>query len=68
MGKEFVEALKKMALDTTYTTADSYSSDSVLHPDNLISFVDKHVEYVLSHPGTNPEHYVSNLRLMTRKR
>lgn len=67
-GKEFVEALTKMAKDEIYHTGSTYSSNATLHPDNIISFVDKHIEYVLTHPGVNPIHYVSNLRLMTRKR
>ena len=67
-GIKIKEALRLMAANDEYHTESSYSADIVNNPDNLISFVDKHLKYLRSHPTTNPWHYVSNLRLMTRKR
>jgi hypothetical protein len=65
-GAKIKEALQRMASDSTYMTASSYSANSNLYPDNLISFVDKHLDYLRAHPATNPRHYLANLRLMTR--
>jgi hypothetical protein len=67
-GLEFVEKLKTMAQDTAFNTESSYSANSDLYPDNLIPFVNKHINYIRSHPATDPQHYLSNLRLMTRVR
>jgi len=67
-GVETVAALKSMAADNAYNTGSSYSANSTNHPDNLISFVDKHVDYLKKHPAVDPSHYLANLRLMTRVR
>ncbi len=58
--------LEAMVLDKSYNTESSYSSNSELYPDNVQSFIDKHMNYINTHPDTNIEHYLSNLRLMTR--
>jgi len=65
-GVEFKEILRQMAQDKKYKTGPSYSANVDLYPDHLIPFVNKHVDYVRSHPGTDPQHYLANLRLMTR--
>lgn len=67
-GKEFIENLHSMDADTKYNTDPSFSVNSELYPDNLMPFVDKHINYVRSHPSTDPRHYLANLRLMTRLR
>jgi hypothetical protein len=67
-GVQVKDSLKEMAEDERYNTNPSYSANTDAHPDNLISFVDKHMNYLSSHPSTNPEHYLANLRLMTRFR
>lgn len=58
--------LRSMVNDTAYSTEPSYSTNSGLYPDNLIPFVDKHMNYLLHHPATETGHYLANLRLMTR--
>lgn len=65
-GIEVELILRKMAVDDAYNTDSSYSANSILYPDNLIPFVDKHMNYLLTHPAIDPRHYISNLRLMTR--
>ena len=67
-GEEIKQTLQRMAKDGTYNTKSSYSANVVQHPDNLISFVDKHMNYINTHPSIDPYPYVSNLRLMTRIR
>jgi hypothetical protein len=65
-GIRATEALNKMVMDRTYITVPSYCADSDKYADNLIPFVDKHLAYLRTHPATNPDQYLSNLRLMTR--
>ena len=65
-GIQIRRALELMENDNTYNTCSSYSANTVQYPDNLIPFVDKHVNYLNAHPALNPLQYVANLRLMTR--
>jgi hypothetical protein len=67
-GEEFIKALRAMVADNTYNTQSGFSANSQLYPDHLIPFVDKHIDYIRSHPSTDPHHYLSNLRLITRRR
>lgn len=65
-GLAIKQVLVRMVSDNTYHTASSYSANSVLYPDNLMPFVDKHMAYLNTHPTINPRQYLANLRLMTR--
>lgn len=65
---EVEQMLRAMMNDDRYDTKPSYSADTEAHPDNLISFVDKHMKYLSARPNLDPFHYVSNLKLMTRIR
>ena len=67
-GLEIERLLRSMDEDTNYNTEPSYSANTAQHPDNLIPFVEKQMNYLLSHPTIDPRHYISNLRLMTRKK
>lgn len=67
-GIEAYKLLKSMVLDDAYHTDASYSSNTELYPDNLIPFVEKHIDYLCAHSETNPSMYLSNLRLITRAR
>lgn len=67
-GIEAYELLKQMVSDDKYHTDASYSANSELYPDNLIPFVEKHIDYLCAHSETNPGMYLSNLRLITRAR
>jgi hypothetical protein len=67
-GLRTQEILSEMTHDERFNTDSSYSADAVQYPNNLIPFVDKHMNYLNSHPGIDLDHYVSNLRLITRKR
>lgn len=59
--------LNEMVSDKAFITEDGYSTNTELYPDKVIPFVDKHMHYLRTH-AVNPQHYVSNLRLMTRIR
>jgi hypothetical protein len=62
-GKLIREDLEKMMSDPGYNTTSTYSPSSIEN----VEFADKHMKYLSQHPHVNPEHYLSNLRLMTRK-
>ena len=62
------QVLKLMVDDNLYSTQSSYSCRNDLYPDNLIPFVEKHLEYLRKHPNIDPNQYLSNLKLMTKKR
>jgi hypothetical protein len=62
------EKLERMAADATLNTPSSYSPNAESHPDNQISFVDRHIEYLLNHPKLDSEHYLANLRMKIRSR
>jgi len=56
------EDLVKMMDDPCFNTTSMYSPSS----DDKMLFVDRHMKYLGQHPSLNPQHYLSNLRLMTR--
>lgn len=62
------QMLVQMAEDGAYNTKSTYSADAIQYPDNLIPFVDKHMNYLKTHPSLDPQHYLANLRLMTKIR
>ena len=65
-GKEVKTQLQQMVESNTYNTCSSYSANTSLYPDNLIPFVDKHMEYLINHPMIEANQYLSNIKLMTR--
>lgn len=66
MGIEVRVILTKMVSSSTYKTDSSYTPNTSLYPKNQIPFVDKHMDYLASHPATDPQQYLANLRLITR--
>lgn len=67
-GVVFVQSLQKMLEDNAYNTQPGYTSNTELYPDNSIPFIKQHIEYITNHPAVDPQHYLSNLRIMTRVR
>lgn len=67
-GVRIKELLHLMSTDTKYNTRSSYIASGVDYPDNMIPFVDKHMNYLNTHPSLDPTQYLSNLRLMMRIR
>ena len=67
-GIEIKKILIHMAEDSAYNTTSTYSADAIQYPNNLIPFVDKHMNYINTHPSIDPNHYIANLRLITRFR
>ena len=67
-GEEVKRKLQLMADSSSYSTTSSYSPNTLLYPDNLVSFVDRHMNYLINHPSLNADEYLSNIRLMTQVR
>jgi len=67
-GVEITQQLVAMSTSKLYNTESSYSTNSKQYPDNQIPFVNRHVEYLRTHPTIDPQQYISNLQLMTRVR
>lgn len=67
-GSEVKQQLVSMANDATYNTNSGYSANTQLYPDNLMTFVEKHMAYLNTHPNIDADQYMANLRLMTRLR
>ena len=65
-GIEIAEELRRLAEDKGYNTESTYTANITSYPDNVMSFEDKHMEYILAHPSLNPHQYIANLRLMTK--
>ena len=67
-GTRVHQTLHLMTQDPIYNTEASYSANATVYPDNLIPFVDKHMNYLNTHPAVDPYNYISNLRLKTKSR
>lgn len=65
-GRFAQKALMRMTESDRFNTQSGYSADSGSYPDNAIPFVDKHMNYLSNNRKVSVEHYISNLRLMTR--
>lgn len=60
--------LVALAADKAFNTETSYTTNAEKYPDHVMPFVDKHMNYLLTHPGVESHNYLSNLRIMTRIR
>ncbi len=67
-GRTIRRKLQFMTTDNSYNTESSYSTNNSQYPDNLIPFVDKHMNYLSAHPKLDAWMYLANLQLMTRVR
>ena len=65
---DITTALQAMETDKSLVTKSAYRANGDLWPGNRISFVQTHLVYLKGHPAVNPNHYLSNLKLMLRKK
>ncbi len=65
---EITSQLEAMQADPTMKTNSMYSPSAVDYPDNQLPFVQIHLAYLRKHQHVNPEHYLSNLRIIIKKR
>ena len=63
-GLEILETLQGMSNSTEYITGESYTP----HSDALLTFIEKHQDFIRKHPNTDATQYVSNLKIMCRRR
>lgn len=67
-GQKIRQKLLRMTEDAAYNTSPVYSANGLLYSDNLMPFVDKHMNYLISHPMLDPDMYIANVKLLTRIR
>ncbi len=67
-GIELKSQLVNMEASDKYKTVGSYSPKTELYEDNIIPFVQKHMNYLKTHPQLNPYQYLANLQISTRIR
>jgi hypothetical protein len=67
-GIDIKTQLQLMVANDSYNTKSSYSANGDLYSDNMMPFIDKHMNYLGDHPSVDPMQYMSNLRLITRLR
>jgi hypothetical protein len=66
--EEITTILEDMVADPRMSTKAAYRANTILYPENSISFIDAHLQYLKQHPKLNPQHYLANLRLMIKVR
>lgn len=66
-GVKAKQDLDAMEINMAFNTEDTYSANTMRYPQNVMSFSEKHMDYLRNHPNTNPDQYIANLRLITRK-
>ena len=66
--EEITQKLKSFVEDPDMLTSDTYSPMATEYPNNRMPFVEFHLAYIRTHKNINPEHYLSNLSLMIKKR
>lgn len=67
-GEEIKRKFQRMLADNSYNTISSYSANTLLYPDNLIPFVEKHMDYLIKHPLLDADMYLANIKLITKVR
>ena len=65
--EEIKSQLKVMETNPALVTNSAFRANGEKWPDHTITFVDRHLEYLRQHPKTDPQQYLSNLRLQLRK-
>lgn len=66
--EEIIARLKVLENDPTMKSESIYSPAATEWPDSKLPFIERHLAYLRSHKTVNPEHYISNLALMIKKR
>jgi len=66
--EDITAELQALVDDPTMITNTGFSPNTELWPDNRVPFVEMHLSYIRAHKNVNPQDYLSNLRLMIKKR
>lgn len=67
-GNKAKQDLEAMEQNDSFNTPDCYTANTIRYPKNNMSFTEKHMDYLKNHPNTNPDQYIANLRLITRRK
>ena len=65
---ELVVKLKELEQDPTMKTESVYSPSATEDSQSKLSFTERHLTYLRKNRHVNPDHYLSNLALMIKKR
>ena len=60
------DQLQEMVDSHAYNTPSYFSADKINYPEGKMPFLDKHMNYLNSHPSLDANMYLANLRLMCR--
>lgn len=66
--EEIKNELQALSDDPTMITRSIYSPSATDWPDSKFPFVEHHLNHLASHKLTDPQHYLTNLKLMIKKR
>lgn len=66
--EDIITRLKVLEDDPTMRSESIYSPAATQWPNNQLPFIERHLAYLRAHKTVNPEHYISNLALMIKKR
>lgn len=66
--EDIITRLKVLEDDPTMKSESIYSPSATKWPSNRLPFIERHLAYLRAHKTVNPEHYISNLALMIKKR
>lgn len=66
-GLQCRQLLEAMEADKSFFTKSSFTSDTEHYPDNTMPFVETHMRFLAKHSEINPQHYISNLRVRSRR-
>ncbi len=66
--EEIITRLKVLENDPSMKSESIYSPAATEWPDSRLPFIERHLAYLRAHKTVNPEHYISNLALMIKKR
>lgn len=64
-GQAAYDELQRMIKDDSYNTASTFSPSA---ENGSLLFIDKHMNYLCAHLDVNTVQYLSNLKLITKKR
>lgn len=67
-GAKAKDDLEAMQNNQAFNTPSCYTANTVRYPANNMTFAEKHLDYLKNHPNTNPDQYIANLRLITRRK
>lgn len=66
--EDIISQLEAFEADPTMITESLYSPSACDYPDNQMPFKEVHLAYLRKHKNVNPRQYLSNLRIMIKKR